>query len=139
MMEFDVKRILYNPVGRIVLSILLGLGFACLFYRACKEKDCINFHGPVIQDIKNKIFEFDSRCYKYDPVPVTCDKTDTKKIVDFASTKSDPMTESFVNYMNKQAQLQFGSYPADLFTSNMPTYSGATFSPDNTGATPASA
>jgi hypothetical protein len=125
MMQFEMKRILYHPIGRIVMSVLLGLGFACLFYRACKEKDCINFHGPVIQEIQNKTFEFDSKCYKYEPVPVKCDNTKTKKIVDFASSKQDPMTESFMDYMQYRAKLDFDSYPEDIFRTAMPA--GASF------------
>ena len=124
MIKFDMKRILYNPVGRIVLSILLGLGFSCLFYRACKEKDCINFNGPVIQDIKNKTFEFDSRCYKYEPVAVKCDTTNKKKVIDFASTKTDPMTETFVAYMKSREQLEFGAYSRDVFNNPTATPSG---------------
>jgi hypothetical protein len=124
MIKFDMKRILHSSVGRILLSILLGLGFACLFYRACKEKDCINFHGPVIQDIKNKTFEFDSRCYKYEPVAVKCDASETKKIIDFESTKTDPMTETFMNYMKNKEQLEFGAYSTEVFKNPTATPTG---------------
>ena len=129
-MQFEIRRILYHPIGRIVLSILLGLGFACLFYRACKEKDCINFHGPVIQEIQKKTFEFDSKCYQYEPVPVKCDAK--KKIVDFASSKPDPMMESFMTYMASQGKLDFDSYPEDIFRTAMPTGAQFTKSPMGT-------
>lgn len=85
MLQFDIKRILYNPIGRILLSMLLGIGLASLFNRVCKEKDCIHFHGPVIKEIDQKTFEFDNKCYQYEAVPVKCDEN--KKIIEFASTK----------------------------------------------------
>ena len=121
MFQFDFKRIIHNPIGRILLSILLGLGLACLFYRVCKEKDCIIFHGPVIQEVDQKTFEFNDKCYQYEPVPVTCDEKN-KKIIDFENEHSRSLTESFLNYMQSQQHLTFDPY------SNEGTYTpGASF------------
>jgi hypothetical protein len=112
MFNFDFKRILYNPIGRILLSILLGLGLACLFYRVCKDKDCIKFNGPVINEVEEKTFEFDNHCYQYNPVPVKCDET--KKIVEFENMNSKSLSEAFINYMQTQTQLEFDAYsPTD--------------------------
>lgn len=98
-MIINFKRILYTPIGRILMSILLGLGLASLFHRVCKEKNCIHFHGPVIKDIDHKTFQFDNKCYQYEAAPVKCD--DNKKIIDFESTKSFNVDENFINYKLK--------------------------------------
>lgn len=108
MLQFNFKRVLYNPIGRILLSILLGIGLACLFHRACKDKDCIHFNGPVIQEVDKKTFEFDNRCYQYEPVPVKCDES--KKIIEFENENENTLSESFLNYMKNQAQLKFDPY-----------------------------
>ena len=47
----SVKDLLNSKVGKFVISVLLGIGLSCLFYKTCKTKDCIHFKGPVINDI----------------------------------------------------------------------------------------
>ena len=78
----NFKRLIYSDVGRIVISILLGLGLATLFRRVCKERDCLVFHAPEINKIKNQVFKFKNKCYKFDEEIEKCDKN--KKIVQFA-------------------------------------------------------
>jgi hypothetical protein len=63
------------------MSILLGLGLASLFRTVCKDKDCIIFHAPPLEEIKDKIYKYDNKCYKYTTKSVVCDKT--KKIITF--------------------------------------------------------
>ena len=48
----NLKRLIYSDVGRIVISIILGLGLATLFRKVCKERDCLVFHAPKLD--KNK-------------------------------------------------------------------------------------
>jgi|TARA_B110000008_G_C16912087_1_gene541127 hypothetical protein len=78
----NLKRLIYSDVGRIVISILLGLGLATLFRRVCKERDCLVFHAPEINKIKNQVFKFKNKCYKFEEEIEKCDKN--KKIVQFA-------------------------------------------------------
>jgi hypothetical protein len=77
-----LRRLVNSPTGRIIVSIILGIGLASLFYKVCKDKDCIQFNGPVIKKVDGKIFEYDHKCYKYDAVPVTCDPS--KKTLPFS-------------------------------------------------------
>ena len=37
---------LKTPAGKIAVSILWGLGLACIFRKACKGRDCIVFKAP---------------------------------------------------------------------------------------------
>ena len=78
----NLKRLIYSDVGRIAFSILLGLGLATLFRRVCKERDCLVFHAPEINKIKNQVFKFKNKCYKFEEEIEKCDKN--KKIVQFA-------------------------------------------------------
>ena len=36
-----MKDLLKNETGRLIISILLGLGLAAIFRRVCKDKKCI--------------------------------------------------------------------------------------------------
>lgn len=75
-----IKRILYTPIGRIFISIILGLGIATLFHKVCNEPGCITFHGPILQDVNDKVFRTDNKCYKYTPHAETCN-TNEKKVI----------------------------------------------------------
>ena len=78
----NLKRLIYSDVGRIVISIILGLGLATLFRRVCKERDCLVFHAPKLDKIKNQVFKFKDKCYKFEEEIEKCNEN--KKIVNFA-------------------------------------------------------
>lgn len=80
----NLQKLLVTPVGRILLSIILGIGFACMFRTACTDKECIHFQGPVISEIDNKIFKHDEKCYIYVPVTTKCN-AESKQIIDITS------------------------------------------------------
>jgi hypothetical protein len=82
----DLKRLLNTPIGIFLISILLGLGLATLFYKACDGKSCIDFNGPLISEIDGKTYKFGEECYKYTLHPSTCDST--KQMVDLSMAPS---------------------------------------------------
>jgi|688.fasta_scaffold1580174_1 hypothetical protein len=87
----NFKVILNSNVGKIVISVLIGLGIACLFHKACKDKECIRFAGPVIKNVDGKIFQHNEKCYAYKLNAVKCDSN--KKIVDFGIEHTTPDNE----------------------------------------------
>lgn len=78
----NLKRLIYSDVGRIVISIILGLGLATLFRRVCKERDCLVFHAPEMNKIKGQVFKFKDKCYQFEEEIEKCDSR--KKTVEFA-------------------------------------------------------
>ena len=72
---FNFKRLLHTDIGKNIISLILGLGLATLFNKACKDKDCITFSGPVISEVDGKIFKQDNACYQYDIENTKCDET----------------------------------------------------------------
>ena len=78
-----LRRLIYSDVGRIIISILLGLGLATLFRKVCNDRNCIIFKAPNIKKIKNQIFKFDNKCYKFSEKIEKCDDK-RKKIIPFA-------------------------------------------------------
>ena len=79
----NFKRLLNTKMGVFFISLLLGLGLASFFYKACDGKKCLNFNGPVISEIDGKTYKFGEECYKYTMQSVPCDSH--KKIIDIGS------------------------------------------------------
>lgn len=77
-----LRRLLYGPVGKYVIPIILGLGLATLFRKVCKGRSCLVFHAAPFNKIKNQVFQYNDKCYKFDEVAKTCDNT--KKTLEFA-------------------------------------------------------
>ena len=71
----NFNRLLYTDLGRIFISIILGLGLATLFRKVCTDKSCILFNGPVISDLEDKIYKHGEKCYKYSTRTDKCDTT----------------------------------------------------------------
>jgi hypothetical protein len=59
-------KFVHSEIGRNIMSILLGLGLAT----------------PPLEEIDNKIYKFDDKCYKLEKNAETCNAK--KKIVSFA-------------------------------------------------------
>ncbi len=76
-----IRRLIYSNFGRIVISILLGLGLATIFRKVCKDRKCLVFKAPKLDKVKGQVFKFDGKCYKYREEATKCDQN--KRIVDF--------------------------------------------------------
>ena len=69
-----LRRLIYSPFGRIIISIVLGLGLATLFKKACNNRNCIVFKSPPLDELRTKIYKHNNKCYKLDELSVKCDK-----------------------------------------------------------------
>ena len=78
----NLRRLIYSDIGRIIISILLGLGLATLFRKVCNDRNCLVFKAPNLKKIKNQIFKFKNKCYTFQEEIENC-STD-KKTVEFA-------------------------------------------------------
>ena len=65
-------NLLNNKTGWIIMSVVWGFGLACLFRRVCIGRNCVIYKAPPLDSVRNQIFLFDSKCYKYDPQPQRC-------------------------------------------------------------------
>lgn len=68
----DLLRLLYTETGSILVSIILGLGLAALFRKACTDNKCIIVKGPNHDDLEKYHFKMNDVCYKYKPVFQEC-------------------------------------------------------------------
>ena len=60
-MNINFKRLLYSPLGQILISILLGLGIATLFRKACNKRNCLVFQAAPLNKIKGQIFKYENK------------------------------------------------------------------------------
>jgi hypothetical protein len=77
-----LKVLIQTDRGKVLISIILGLGLATLFRKSCENKECMEFKGPDLKDIQGKVYQYEQQCYQFKPNPVKC--SSEKKIVHFA-------------------------------------------------------
>jgi hypothetical protein len=78
----NFSKFLTDKNGRIISSIILGLGLSTLFRQICKGKNCVIQHAAPMNNIEGQVYKYNNKCYKYTASPVKCDKN--KKILQFA-------------------------------------------------------
>ena len=74
-----VQNFIRSQYGRILISILLGIGLASIFRRSCKGKSCIKFVSPNFEDVSSKIYSFNDKCYTYKANATSCNTS--KRII----------------------------------------------------------
>lgn len=68
-----IKDLLEKPLGRIFLSIILGLGLAALFKQVCSGDDCLIVKGPKQKDLEKYYYKLEDNCFKYTPYEAPCE------------------------------------------------------------------
>jgi hypothetical protein len=69
-----LKKLLRDRFGSILVSVILGLGLAAIFRKACTGDGCVVIKAPSTKDIDNYVYQIERSCYKYTPQVVSCDK-----------------------------------------------------------------
>jgi len=68
-----LTRFLHTQSGKYIMSAVLGFGLATLFRTVCKGKNCIVFKAPPMDEIEDKVYKHQDKCYKFTPVTTKCD------------------------------------------------------------------
>lgn len=84
MMFFNFKRFMETNTGRYILSMILGIGLASLFRKACLDRKCLAFKAAPINEVVDQTFKFGDKCYKFVPKPEAC-KGSGKKVVEMSA------------------------------------------------------
>ena len=71
-MGIHFGKFVHTETGKIIMSILMGLGLASLFRTVCKDHNCLVFHAPPLDELQDKIYKTEGKCVKYVPVPTKC-------------------------------------------------------------------
>jgi len=68
-----LSKFLHTESGKYLMSIILGFGLATLFRTVCKGKNCLIVKAPPLDEIEDKIYKHQGKCYKFTPVTTKCD------------------------------------------------------------------
>jgi hypothetical protein len=71
-----LDKFVHSSTGKYIMSMLLGIGLATFFRAMCKGDNCVIKHAPPLEEIEDKIYRFDKKCYNYEKNAMQCD---TKK------------------------------------------------------------
>ena len=69
-----LDKFVHSHTGKIIMSILLGIGLATFFRAVCKGKQCRIVSAPPMEEIEDQIYKFDNKCYKLEKNTIKCDK-----------------------------------------------------------------
>jgi hypothetical protein len=84
-----LRNVLRSKNGKIIFSIIWGLGLACLFRKVCKGRGCIIYRAPAPKSVEKNIYKFNEKCYQYTPRTVSCeDSTSIIEPEDFSCVPS---------------------------------------------------
>jgi len=72
-----LDKFVHTNTGRVIMSLILGIGLATLFRVACKGKHCRIIEAPPLEEIEDQIYKFDGKCYKMEKNAIKCDKQKT--------------------------------------------------------------
>ena len=70
--SMSISDLLKSNTGSIIISVVLGLGLAALFRKACSDNKCVVIKGPNTEETRNYHYKINDECYKYEPVFTDC-------------------------------------------------------------------
>ena len=65
-------RLIRNKNGKIIVSILWGLGIACLFRKMCNDQTCLVYTIPKKKEMISNVFLHHNKCFKYNMIETKC-------------------------------------------------------------------
>lgn len=74
-MAFNLKKFVGNESGKMILSILLGLGLATIFKMSCDNRSCILYKVPDFSD--KKLMKYNDKCFEPKEKIQKCDPSKT--------------------------------------------------------------
>jgi hypothetical protein len=72
-----LDKFVHSYTGKIIMSLLLGIGLATFFRTVCKGKQCRIIAAPPMEEITDQTYRFDDKCYKIEKNAVKCDSKKT--------------------------------------------------------------
>ena len=78
----NLLKSMHTDNCKYAISIILGFGLASLFRKVCKDRNCIVFQAPSLEEIKEHTYSYSNKCYKFKENATECNSN--KKIINFA-------------------------------------------------------
>jgi hypothetical protein len=71
-----------TPMGKIIISLILGIGLASLFRKSCdREGNCLVFKAPPLDDIIKNTYKHNNECYNFKQSSITCGNLNKKSVI----------------------------------------------------------
>ena len=68
----NLIKTIHTPNGKLVISIILGIGLASLFRKICTGRNCIVFKAPDFNEVEKNIYSHNNKCYRFEKQSVSC-------------------------------------------------------------------
>jgi hypothetical protein len=78
----NILKSMHTQFGKYIISLILGIGLASLFRKACNERNCLVFRGPAPDVVRKTIYKHNDKCYKFREDSTSCGKA--QRVVTFA-------------------------------------------------------
>jgi hypothetical protein len=69
-----LDKFVHSNTGKILMSIILGIGLATFFRSVCIGRKCKVFSSPPIEEIDEQTYKFNDKCYKFEKQSINCEK-----------------------------------------------------------------
>ena len=69
-----LDKFVHSQTGKILMSLILGIGLATFFRAVCKGRQCRIISAPPMEEIVNQTYKFNDKCYKFEKQPINCEK-----------------------------------------------------------------
>jgi hypothetical protein len=60
-----LQKVIHTKFGQALVSIILGLGLASIFRKACNELNCLNFVAPKTSYVEKTLYKYGNNCYRF--------------------------------------------------------------------------
>ena len=67
-----LDKFVNSQTGKIIMSIILGIGLATFFRAVCKGRHCRVITSPPMEEIDNQTYKFNDKCYTFEKQAVNC-------------------------------------------------------------------
>ena len=67
-----LDKFVHSQTGKIIMSLILGIGLATFFRAVCKGKNCRIISAPPMEEIEDQIYKFNNKCYTFEKNAVDC-------------------------------------------------------------------
>jgi hypothetical protein len=67
-----LDKFVHSYTGKIIMSIILGIGLATFFRTACKGRHCRIISSPPIEELEGQTYKFNDKCYTFEKNAINC-------------------------------------------------------------------
>jgi hypothetical protein len=78
--KLGVMRLLHTDNGRYAISFILGMGLASLFRKICKDRNCLLFKAPPLEEVTKSTYAYGDKCYTFKETLTKCNPANKEKI-----------------------------------------------------------